>query len=276
MESIDYLIDYLLEENKEVILDNKASNFTEKFNLYRSLCNIRKPNKISDEYLKKEDELLQKVLSNKKIVDVNDIKSVNQAYSQSNLEYGDIICLWQGDITSLKVDSIVNAGNSQGLGCFVPLHNCIDNQIHTYAGIRLRLECNQIMKGLNYNLSVSESFITNAYNLPSDYVIHTVGPAIRNNVTQHDKQQLFDCYINSLQIANDNNLESISFPCISTGVFRFPNDLASRIAISAVIKYMDEHETSFKKIVFNTYSREDTDIYERIITKNQTTKENIK
>lgn len=174
MEKLDYLIDYLLKENKEINIDRIPKNITEKKNLYRALCNIREAKPISKEYLQIENEYLQEELNKKNITKVENIKTIADTIKESNLKNKDKICLWEGDITILSVDAIVNAANSQGLGCFIPCHKCIDNQINTYAGISLRLECNEIMKNKNYTLKTGEAIITKAYNLPSKYVIHTV------------------------------------------------------------------------------------------------------
>jgi hypothetical protein len=174
LEKLDFLIDYLLKENKNIKIDKMPIQMQEKKNLYRSLCNIREPKPISDEYLKIENEYLQEELKNKQVTKIEDIKTIAEKNIINNLQNADRICLWQGDMTALKIEAIVNPANSQGLGCFQPLHNCLDNQINTYAGIGLRLECNEIMKKKDYNLKTGEAIITNAYNLPSKYVIHTV------------------------------------------------------------------------------------------------------
>lgn len=169
LKKLDYLIEYLLNENTEVSIDKIPTDINEKKNLYRSLCNIREPKPISKEYLQIENEYLQEELQKKNITKVEDIKP-EPCYIHNK----DKICLWQGDITTLKIEAIVNAANSQGLGCFVPCHKCIDNQINTFAGISLRLECNEIMKEKDYFLHTGKSFITKGYNLPSKYIIHTV------------------------------------------------------------------------------------------------------
>lgn len=201
LKKLDYLIEYLLNENTEVSIDKIPTDINEKKNLYRSLCNIREPKPISKKYLQIENEYLQEELQKKNITKVENIKPVSQTI-KSNLENKNLshqsnqrlpvgtpepcyihnkdkICLWQGDITTLKIEAIVNAANSQGLGCFVPCHKCIDNQINTFAGISLRLECNEIMKEKDYFLHTGKSFITKGYNLPSKYIIHT---ARTNNI----------------------------------------------------------------------------------------------
>lgn len=245
MEKIDYLIEYLLKESGR---ENFDYNNRDKKLLYRALVNVRQANPISEDFLKVEDEYLQEELQKQNITNVNDIKAENR------------IALWQGDITKLKINAIVNAGNSQGLGCFLPNHNCIDNQINTFAGVRLRLACNEIMKDLNYNLETGKAIITKGYNLPCKYVIQTVGPIIENEVTEEKEQELANCYINSLKLAIENGIKTIAFPCISTGVFRFPKDNACRIAIKSVKEFLESHDT-IEKVVFSVYSDEDLEIY---------------
>ena len=257
MERLDYLIDYLLKESGR---DNFDYSNRDKKTIYRALVNVRQANPISVEFLHAEDEYLQEELKNKNITNVNDIKTIKEEYDNSNIVNSDKICLWQGDITKLKIGAIVNAGNSQGLGCFLPNHNCIDNQINTFAGVRLRLACNEIMKDLKYNLETGKAIITKGYNLPSKYIIQTVGPIIENEVTEEKEQELADCYINSLKLAVDKGIKTIAFSCISTGVFRFPKDKACRIAINSVKEFLEKDNT-MEKVVFNVYSDEDLEIY---------------
>ena len=267
MEKLDFLIDYLLKENREIKVVSIPKNELEKKRLYRFLCNIRQPKPISNEYLEKENEFLQEELKKKNITKVQDIQTISETIKESNLQNIDKICLWQGDITTLQIDSIVNAANSQGLGCFVPCHKCIDNQINTFAGISLRLECNEIMKEKNYNLKTGEVIITKGYNLPSKYIIHTVGPIIYGDVTEREKIELKNCYINSLKLAIKNGIKTIAFPCISTGEFRFPKTLASEIAIKIVDEFLNKYKENFDKVIFNVYGEEDYKIYERNIKK---------
>jgi O-acetyl-ADP-ribose deacetylase (regulator of RNase III) len=259
MENLDFLIDYLLKENSNINIEEMPKTMGEKENLWRALCNIRDAKSISDEYLKIQDEFLQKRLETKKITDVYDLKTIPNS---------NIISLWQGDITKLKIDAIVNAANSQGLGCFQPLHNCIDNQIQTYSGVQMRLECDKYMKTIDYKLRTGKAFITKGYNLPAKYVIHTVGPIINYKVSENDKRLLKDCYKNSLKLAQENGIKTIAFPCISTGVFRFPKDLAVMCAFSAVDEFINESPNSIEKIVFNVYGEEDLEIYEQYVRQN--------
>ena len=253
MEKLDFLIDYLIKENKKIDIKEIPQNISDKKRLYRSLCNIREPLAISEEYIRIENEFLTKENLNKGIIEPNDITPF--------IKYkGSQIYLWQGNITALKIDAIVNAANSQGLGCFIPCHKCIDNAIHSASGAQLRLECNKIMQEIEI-LQTGKAFITNGYNLPSKYVIHTVGPIIYEDVTEKEILELKKCYINSLELAKENNIKAIAFPCISTGEFRFPKGLASKIAIETIKEYLDTNEKYFEKIIFNVFSDEDYKIY---------------
>ena len=262
MERLDYLIDYLLKESGR---NNFDYSNRDKKSLYRALVNVRQPNPISEDFLKVEDEYLQEELKKQNITNVNDIKSIKEQYNNSNIVNNDKICLWQGDITKLNIGAIVNAGNSQGLGCFIPNHNCIDNQINTFAGVRLRLACNDIMKDINYNLETGKAIITRGYNLPCKYIIQTVGAIIENEVTDTKIKELSDCYKNSLQLAIDNGIRTIAFPCISTGVFKFPKTKASQIAIKTVDEFISNNKNTIDKVVFNLWSDEDVIIYEQNI-----------
>ncbi len=262
MEKLDYLIEYLLKESSR---NNFDCTNRDKKSLYRALVNIRQANPISNEFLKVEDEYLQEELQKANITNIENIKTIKELYKESNLLNSNKICLWRGDITKLKIEAIVNAGNSQGLGCFMPNHNCIDNQINTFAGVRLRLACNEIMKELNYNLETGKAIITKGYNLPSKYVIQTVGPIIENEVTESKKEELANCYKNSLSLAVDNGIKTIAFPCISTGVFRFPKDLASKIALKTVDSFISKNQDKIDKVVFNLWSNKDVMIYEKNI-----------
>lgn len=262
MEKLDYLIEYLVKENEATNICEIPVNFMDKKSLYRSLCNIREPKPISPEYLSVEDEYLQEELLKKEIVYEDDIKYVAQVYPKSKLDFKNKICLWRGDITTLKVDCIVNAANSKGLGCFIPCHKCVDNNIHSCSGVRLRLECYKKIEEIG-NLETGKAFLTKGYNLLAKYIIHTVGPIINLRVTKENKEELANCYINSLKIAMRNGIRTIAFPCISTGEFKFPKKEASKIAIKAVSEFLDEHGVEFDKIIFNTYTNEDTKIYEQ-------------
>lgn len=266
MNEIDYLINYLLKENPQIKIRQQLTNNQEKFNLYRSLSNIRPPKTIAQEYITQENKYLQHYTrENKTITKVENIETLDKTHPTTHLHNSDIISLWQGDITSLEIGAITNAANSQGIGCFVPCHNCIDNQINTYAGIQLRLECDRHMKTIKYHLPTGEAFTTKAYNLPAEHVIHTVGPIITGQVTQLQKQQLANCYVNTLKQARQNNIRTIAFCSISTGEFHFPKDMACQIALKSVDEYLDKNRQYFDNVIFNVYSDEARDIYESFI-----------
>lgn len=265
MKKLDYLIKYLIDENDKKIITEIPEGYDKKFATYRALSNIRLPKKVDEEYLKIEDEVLHEYNQRRGIIKNEDILLLEQTHPDCNIINKDKIALYQGDITKMSVDAIVNAANSRGLGCFIPCHNCIDNQIHSYAGIRLRLDCDKFMKSINYNLPTSQAFTTRAYNLPSEYVIHTVGPIIDKRVRDEDKRLLADTYINSLNEAIRHDIKSIAFPSISTGVFSFPKDLAAQIVLKTLDKYITEHEDDIDKVVISVYKDKDRDIYERFI-----------
>lgn len=267
MDRADYLIGYLLNENPNIKLKKQATTSQDKFKLYRSLCNIRQANVISQEFLDEERIYLQEIYSKKTVTSVDEIETLDKTHKNNKLVNDDKIALWQGDITTLNIGAIVNAANSQGLGCFIPGHNCIDNQIHTYAGVALRQECYQHMKTINHNLPTGKAFITKAYNLPAEHVLHTVGPIIQQNVSDNERGLLADCYTNCLKLAIENEVKSVAFCSISTGVFRFPKDLASKIALKTVDNYLNEYGDNFEKIVFNVYDDKDVNIYEKSIRK---------
>ena len=250
LKTLDFLITYLAEErNEKIEIENLSEE--EKKRLFRSLCNIREPKEISQEFLSIQDMYLQKEIQKKGMVeDIEKSKITDNIY------------LWKGDITTLKIDAIVNAANSQGLGCFIPCHKCIDNSIHSYSGIQLRLECYEKMKEIK-QLETGEVFMTKGYNLPAKYIIHTVGPIIYEEVTDKEREELRNCYIHSLQLAKENNIKEIAFPCISTGEFRFPKEEACQIAIKAVKEYLKENANWFEKIVFNVFTEGDYKIYQQ-------------
>ena len=250
-EIINKLLTYFL---SEVGYDSNIPDdydITKKRKILRGLINERNSKEISEDILRLEDELLKQELQEKKITNCLDISEVEPKIS-----------IWQGDITTLKVDAIVNAANEYGLGCFIPNHTCIDNAIHTFAGIRLRLECNNVLQGKLIN--TGESIITPAYNLPSKYVIHTVGPIVNNELTDKEIEDLKRCYVSCLDLARENNIKTIAFSAISTGVFRFPKDEASKIAVSVVRNYLSKYPSAFTKVIFNVFSKDDYEYYARL------------
>ncbi|MGN0528019.1 MAG: protein-ADP-ribose hydrolase [Eubacterium sp.] len=252
-ERLIWLIKYLLNENSKYSRIEIPDSVNERFNLYRSLVNVRMPEPISEEYLNVENEYLQEEISQKGITHINELMPCD-----------DDIYLWQGDITTIDADAIVNAANSQLLGCFCPCHACIDNCIHTFAGVRLRLKCNEIIQRQGYNEPTGKAKITPAFNLPSKHVIHTVGPIINSAVTQKDKSLLKSCYTECLKLADEYKLKSIAFCCISTGEFHFPNDMAAEIAIRAVKEYRQKNNSKIK-VIFNVFKDYDCKIYRELL-----------
>ncbi|MCR5172857.1 MAG: protein-ADP-ribose hydrolase [Treponema sp.] len=250
-----YLIEELLKERNEsaqIPGDEKGQR-----DLLRALMNVREPLPVSADFLQIQDEYLQEVNRERGCTDVCDLKP-----SARNSH----LYLWQGDITTLKVDAIVNAANSALLGCFAPLHTCIDNCIHTFSGIQLRLACNELMQKQGKPEGTGLCKITPAFNLPCRYVLHTVGPIIQASVAPRDKVLLASCYRNCLEAAAENALESVAFCCISTGVFRFPAESAAQIAVKTVEDWLIQNpEKSVKKVVFNVFGNKDLEIYQGIL-----------
>lgn len=204
------------------------------------------------EFWSLQDAYLQETLAQKKVTGLSDLQEVEPQ-----------IYLWQGDITSLEVDAIVNAANSQLLGCFVPHHRCIDNAIHSQAGLQLRLACYQLMKVQEHLEAAGQAKITPAYNLPANYVIHTVVPIIQTEVGPQDEELLASSYRKSLELAVEKGLISVAFCCISTGEFRFPQKLAAEIAVRTVRNFIKEH--SEINVIFNVFKDEDREIYQELL-----------
>lgn len=248
-----FLIRELMKENPEYEHMQIPAQTDEQRQLLRGMMNIRRPRMIAPDFLAVQDEYLQEENARKGLVDVKSLPEIRKGIS-----------VWQGDITTLKCDAIVNAANSGMTGCYVPNHRCIDNCIHSYAGIQLRLECAELMKKQGYEEPTGRAKITKGYNLPSRYVIHTVGPIIYDHVRKKDEELLSDCYRSCLELAAKNSLESIAFCCISTGEFRFPNQRAAEIAVQTVDEFMQK-ESSIKKVVFNVFKQKDYDIYKRLL-----------
>ncbi len=251
-----FLIQELLREQPQYADIQIPTSEREQKNLLRSLFNIRQPLPISEDFLRVQDAYLQTETERKGITDIADL-----APCQEN------IYLWQGDITTLKCGAIVNAANSQMLGCFCPCHGCIDNAIHTFAGVELRLACAELMQEQGHEEEMGKAKITPAFNLPCRYVLHTVGPIIQGRLRESDKQLLASCYRSCLELADSNNIESIAFCCISTGEFHFPNDTAAQIAVSAVKDYIQKKQSKIK-VIFNVFKDVDYEIYRKILCSN--------
>lgn len=252
-ERLNYLIDFLINEKNEYSKISVPNNELEKRRLLRSLMNVRPPLPISDSFLKIQDQYLKEETSSKGIIKIKELTPVREK-----------IYLWQGDITTLSCDAIVNAANSAMLGCFVPCHGCIDNAIHSSAGVQLRLECDKIMKLQKSPEPTGRAKITKAYNLPCRYVIHTVGPIVSGNVTENDCRMLEMCYRSCMALAEEYNLKSIAFCCISTGEFHFPNKKAAEIAINTVLDYQNKNQNS-PEVIFNVFKDADYEIYRKLL-----------
>lgn len=253
---LDYLIDYLSQEqgSGEGALDVKSLATLEKVEKFRALCNVREPKAVSDEFLAIQDSFLKTYNNERKHVSLADLTEIRpQQY------------VWQGDITTLSVDAIVNAANSRFIGCMEPNHDCIDNIIHTRAGVQLRLDCEAIIQAQGRKEPVGKAKITKGYNLPAKYVIHTVGPYIdQRGVSPLKEQLLASSYKASIALADEKGLESIAFCCISTGVFNFPNERAAEIAVQTVENYLMETNSNIK-VIYNVFKPIDLTIYQSIL-----------
>ena len=248
-----FLIQSLLRERPQYRKMEIPADEDEQRQLLRGLMNVRAPQRIGADFLQVQDDYLQDETAAKGITDLADLTPVQPG-----------LYLWQGDITTLKCDAIVNAANSGMTGCYVPNHRCIDNAIHTFAGVELRLACAELMKRQGYPEPTGQAKITPAFNLPCRFVLHTVGPIIHGRVTEKDKNRLESCYRSCLELAAENGLESVAFCCISTGEFRFPNELAAEIAVQTVKEFLKK-QTSVKKVIFNVFKDLDKRIYKKLL-----------
>ncbi len=248
-----YLIGELLEEQPKYRGMEIPEDEANQKRLLRSLFNIRTLQPVSPDFLKVQDAYLQEETRRKGITQLADLQPVQEG-----------IYLWQGDITTLRCDAIVNAANSQMLGCFAPCHGCIDNAIHTYAGVQLRLACGKLMQQQGHEEETGKAKITPGFNLPCRYVLHTVGPIVSGRLTQRDQQLLASCYRSCLELAEQNNVNSIAFCCISTGEFHFPHEKAAEIAIQTVKEYR-EHTHSKMEVIFNVFKETDLNIYRQLL-----------
>jgi len=256
-EKLRYLNQILLEEMPEYRA--QAGTFPQDTNaqrrLLRSLMNVRPPKPLKPDFLTVQNELLSEKRREKGVVEADELPA---SAADSRL------VLWQGDITRLAVDAIVNAANSALLGCFCPCHGCIDNAIHSAAGLQLRDECNAIMEKQGHPEPMGRAKLTGGYNLPAGYVLHTVGPIIRGRVTERDREELASCYRSCLELAAEHGLESVAFCCISTGEFHFPNREAAEIAVDTVREFL-RRDTSIKKVIFNVFKDIDKEIYRELL-----------
>ncbi len=266
-ERLDYLLEQFKEDSVQYRNLKTPADPEGKRQILRSLMNIRMPGVMPASVIKMQDEYLQERNRLNGIVRISDIPAVKDLGSSH--PFADRISLWQGDITRLSVDAIVNAANSQMLGCFVPMHACIDNCIHTYAGIQLRAECAGKMRELrlrygdDYEQPTAVPMLTDGYNLPAKKVIHVVGPVVSGKLTERLEQDLAACYRNTLDMCLENDLKTAAFCCISTGVFRFPNKRAAQIAVKTVTDWLTEHPASMNRVIFNVFKDEDREYYEQ-------------
>lgn len=247
-----YLIRELLQETQEPSL-TIPTDFLAQKQLLRGLMNIRPPRPISQSFLRIQDAYLQEEQRKKGIVSLDTLSPIQPG-----------IYLWRGDITTLSCDAIVNAANSGMTGCYVPNHHCIDNCIHTFSGVQLRLVCANLMQQQGYAEPTGQAKITPAYNLPCRYILHTVGPIISGRVSRKDRAALASCYHSCLELAAAHQLESVAFCCISTGEFHFPNEQAAEIAVQTVQQFLRQ-ETSVKQVIFNVFKDVDQALYKRLL-----------
>ena len=249
-----FLIRSLLKEKTEYRNIEIPAEAESQRQLLRGLMNIRTPQSADEEFLKAQDAYLQGETAAKGVTDIAELTPVQPG-----------LYLWQGDITTLRCDAIVNAANSGMTGCYVPNHRCIDNAIHTFAGVELRLACEELMEQQGYPEPTGRAKITPAFNLPCKYVLHTVGPIIDGRVTRQDRELLASCYRSCLEMAAENGLESVAFCCISTGEFHFPNEQAAEIAVETVKQFMNT-KTSVEKVIFNVFKDLDKEIYAKLLS----------
>ena len=259
------LLDRLIRREHLADIGRLPATYESQRRLLQGLLNIRPPQPLDSAFLNDIDRLLQDETNRSEIVDGGDLPVVSDTMPTCSLKNMDRLVLWKGDISRLRVDAIVNAANDQLLGCFQPLHNCIDNVIHTAAGPLLRQDCQSIMDIQQHREQTGDAKITRAYNLPSRFVLHTVGPIIGNEgVSDFQRHQLASCYRSCLALADQlPNIKTVAFPCISTGVFNFPREMAMEIAILTVTEWLSSNRHHFERVIFNVFLQEDLDGYIR-------------
>ena len=250
-----WLIKYLMDEDDYYKNSKVPATVKERKDMLRALMNIRMPHPISSEFLEIQDAYLKEENAAETFVNLDELNACTDDAR---------IYIWQGDITRLSVDAIVNAANSQMLGCFQPLHACIDNIIHSKAGVQLRLKCNELMKAQGHEEPTGRAKITPAYNLPCKYILHTVGPIVRGRLTKQNEEDLASSYRSCLDLAAESGVKSIAFCCISTGVFMFPNERAAEIAVETVKSWLDATDSQMK-VVFNVFKDVDLLIYQSLL-----------
>ena len=267
-ERLDYLVEGFKKDSPEYAELPSPGDTDGKRRLLRSLMNVRMPRPMPEELLRVQDEYLSARREEREVVDCASIPTVKEAYSSTHPQ-SDRISLWQGDITRLAADAIVNAANSQMLGCFAPCHSCIDNCIHTYAGVQLRAECDRQMRylraryGRGYEQPTAVPMLTDGYNLPAKKIVHIVGPIVGDRLTRQHERELSDCYERTLELCRENGLRTVAFCCISTGVFHFPAHRAAEIAVRTVTGWLTDHPGAMDRVIFNVFSDRSRAIYEQ-------------
>lgn len=267
-------LDFLLQQFKEDSVQYKdlevGESWEEKRMVLRSLMNIRMPRAVQRDVMEVQDAFLLEESRERGIVSLDTIPTVEEQYGSVH-PFAAQISIWQGDITRLQAGAIVNAANAQMLGCFVPCHRCIDNAIHSAAGVQLRAECNHYMNrrriqyGSHYEEPTGQAVLTKGYNLPAEYVIHTVGPVVSGRLTDAHRQDLRNCYESVLNCCVNHKIRSLAFCCISTGEFHFPNEEAAKIAVKTVTDFLEQHASDFDRILFNVFKDEDLVWYQEAI-----------
>lgn len=252
-DQLDWLIEALLREMPEYRAQTAKWGNEDRFGLFRALVNVRPPWEASPAFLAHQDAFLKGYIAQKGITDANSLSFDSEG-----------LCVWRGDVTTLRCDAIVNAANSALLGCFCPNHGCIDNAIHTFAGVQLRLACAELMRAQGHEEPLGQAKITPAFNLPSRYVLHTVGPIVQGATTKTDCQALASCYRSCLELAARNHLKSIAFCCISTGEFHFPNEQAAQIALQTVRAWKAQACAEIE-VIFNVFKQADETRYRALL-----------
>ena len=267
---LNFLVQRFREDARDYQNIPTGETAEERRTILRSLMNIRMPGMLDQETMDIQDAYLLERNAEKGIVSPSEIETVAASLGSSH-PFAPVLSIWQGDITRLAADAIVNAANSQMLGCFVPMHTCIDNCIHTYAGVQLRAECHRQMRdlrrkyGADYEQPTAVPMLTGGYNLPAKHVIHVVGPIVQGSLSPALEADLASCYRNVLDLCREHELRTVAFCCISTGVFRFPNDRAAEIAVETVTRWLEQHEGSIDRVIFNVFKEEDLGLYEKLL-----------
>ena len=266
-ERLSFLVEEFKEDSRSYRDMETPEDVAGRQQLLRALMNVRSPRRMRADVLQVQDEYLKERSLERGIVTLQEIPTIRE--EGSGHPAGDVLSLWQGDITTLKAGAIVNAANSQMLGCFIPMHHCIDNCIHTYAGIQLREECARQMNelrdrfGPGYEQPTAVPMLTGGYNLPAEHIIHIVGPIVETGLTPELEEDLAACYRNTLDLCLKNGIRSVAFCSISTGVFRFPKERACEIAVDTVSRWLAEHPGAMDRVIFNVHKKEDRSNYEK-------------